>query len=293
MYYVMLVFSALLLAVSFAFNKLYQKINGASVYAAFFFNTLLGLAEFLFFFAINGFRIEFRLYSCIMIGISGLLIVCYNVFGFKILKLSGSVSLYTISLMTGGMVLPYIWGIAFLNESFTYIRTIGFLMIITGVVLSNFGTGKVNAKQLLMCGAVFFLNGCVSIVSKMHQIQTFYKTVGETDFIILDGMFKFLISGVIFLVIKNKYKNTEENLCLNSNTKIIPIIAAAAIVGGLAFMLQLKGASNLPATVIYPFVTGGSIVFSAIIGRIVFKEKISFKLALSIALCFAGTIFFV
>lgn len=223
MYYLILIFSALLLGITFAFNKLYQRAYGASPYAAFFFNTLLGLTTLAVFWAIKGFKLELYPYSCIMAGIEGILVICYNIFGFKILKSSGAMSMYTLSLMAGGMVLPYIWGIVFLNEPFTYMRTIGLILIIAGVVLSNLKGSKTKWNQALMCGAVFLLNGCVSIVSK----------------------------------------------------------------------LQLKGASELPATVLYPFVTGGSIVFSAVIGGIVFKEKFSFRLALSVALCFIGTIFFI
>lgn len=74
--------------------------------------------------------------------------------------------------------------------------------------------------------------------------------------------------------------------------KAIIIIVASAAASGTAFMLQLKGASELPATVLYPFVTGGSIMFSAIIGEIIFREKISTVLVASVALCFAGTLLF-
>lgn len=291
MYYLILIFSALLLGITFAFNKLYQIAYGASPYAAFFFNTLLGLTTLAVFWAIKGFKLELYPYSCIMAGIEGILVISYNIFGFKILKSSGSMSMYTLSLMTGGMVLPYIWGIDFLNEPFTYMRTIGLILITTGVVLSNLKGSKTKWNQALMCGAVFLLNGCVSIVSKMHQIQSIYKTADSSGFVALSGMFKFLIAGTVFLIIKNR--NAEQNTLINNKPKAISIIAAAAVASGLSFMLQLKGASELPATVLYPFVTGGSIVFSAVIGGIVFKEKFSLRLILSVALCFIGTIFFI
>lgn len=291
MYYLILIFSALLLGITFAFNKLYQRAYGASPYAAFFFNTLLGLTTLAVFWAIKGFKLELYPYSCIMAGIEGILVICYNIFGFKILKSSGSMSMYTLSLMAGGMVLPYIWGIVFLNEPFTYMRTIGLILIIAGVVLSNLKGSKTKWNQALMCGAVFLLNGCVSIVSKMHQIQSIYKTADSSGFVALGGMFKFLIAGTVFLIIKNR--NAEQNTRINNKPKAISIIAAAAVASGLSFMLQLKGASELPATVLYPFVTGGSIVFSAVIGGIVFKEKFSLRLILSVALCFIGTIFFI
>lgn len=63
--------------------------------------------------------------------------------------------------------------------------------------------------------------------------------------------------------------------------------------GGASYFLQLYVAKSLPATVLYPFITGGSIVFSALIGAVLFKEKLSGKLITSVVLCFVGTIMFV
>ena len=68
------------------------------------------------------------------------------------------------------------------------------------------------------------------------------------------------------------------------------IIALAAAVGGGSFMLQLLGAKALPATVLYPFITGGSIVFSSVADVIIFKDKLSIKLVISIIVCFVGTL---
>lgn len=67
-----------------------------------------------------------------MAGIEGILVISYNIFGFKILKSSGSMSMYTLSLMTGGMVLPYIWGIVF-KEKFS-------IRLILSVALCFIGT---------------------------------------------------------------------------------------------------------------------------------------------------------
>lgn len=63
MYYLMLTIAAMLLCVDFAFNKIYQRIYGTAPKAAFFFNSLLGLITAVIFFAINGFKLDFSLFS--------------------------------------------------------------------------------------------------------------------------------------------------------------------------------------------------------------------------------------
>ena len=58
-------------------------------------------------------------------------------------------------------------------------------------------------------------------------------------------------------------------------------------------MLQLFGAEKLPAGVLYPFITGGSIAFSSVLGMIIFKEKLSPKQWMSVVCCLAGTVMFI
>lgn len=298
MQYAMLTFAAVLLAVDFALNKLYQKKAGTSHAAGFKFNALLGLLTAIVFFAINGFKMGFSTYSFIIASLMNCLAMCYNIIGFRVLK-SGSMSLYTLFLMTGGMTVPYIWGLIFLDEPFSALRTVALVLFLAGVILSNFSSEKTNAKQIGMCMAVFVLNGFVSVLSKLHQIEAVYKCVNATEFVIIGGLFKFVLAGFLYLFAKKKdsdmvESDAAENELNKSVGKItIQIIAASAIVGGVSFLMQLLGAESLPATVLYPFLTGGSIVFSTLIGRIVFKEMLSKKLILSVVLCFAGTIMFI
>lgn len=288
MYYLMLTGAAMLLGADFALNKIYQRIYGTAPKAAFFFNSLLGIITAVVFFCINGFKLEFTVYSFVMAGLMSALVMSYNIIGFRLLK-SGTMAMYTLFLMTGGMVLPYIWGLLFLNEDFSLLRTVGLIVILAGVVLSNFSGERVNIKQIVMCVAVFVLNGFVSIVSKMHQSQTTFDSVNAAEFIILGGIFKFLLAGILFLVFKNKDSLESGD---NSLKKAVIIITSSAFIGGVSYMLQLLGAKTLPATVLYPFITGGSIVFSSLAGVILFKEKLSAKLIISVILCFAGTLMF-
>lgn len=69
------------------------------------------------------------------------------------------------------------------------------------------------------------------------------------------------------------------------------LMLISAAVCGVSFVLQLIPAKYVSATVVYPFITGGSILFTALAGRIAVKEKIT-KKAIGLALCFAGTCMF-
>ena len=49
---------------------------------------------------------------------------------------NGSMSLYTLFLMSGGMTVPYIWGVLFLNEKLTIFRTLGLVAIIAAIIIA-------------------------------------------------------------------------------------------------------------------------------------------------------------
>lgn len=285
----MLTLAALLLSADFAVNKIYQRLRGTSPKASLFFNSILGLATAAVFFAANKFRISFSPYSSIMAILMSVFVMSYNIIGFRLLK-EGQMALYVLFLMTGGMILPCIWGLVFWNESFSCIKATGLIVIAGGVLLSNFSREKANPKQIIMCIFVFTLNGFTSIVSKMHQIEINYARVDTIDFVILAGIAKFIIGGLLFLI----WDVQEHESCDKNNfIKSLIVIISSAVIGGLSYFLQLYGAQSLPATILYPFITGGSIVFSALADAAIFKEKLSCKLIAGVLMCFAGTILFV
>ena len=108
------------------------------------------------------------------------------------------------------------------------------------------------------------------------------------DFVFIVMMFKTVICSVVLLVSRKRMTTNE--------TKKIPIkpiiliVLFTAVSEGLTYMLQLIGATTLPATVLYPFVTGGSEILTAFAGVLVFKEKLSVRQFAGIAICFVGTV---
>lgn len=291
--YLLLSLAALLLAADFALNKLYQRRAGTSLAAGFRFNSLLGLFTALVFWVMGGFSIHFSLYSLIMAGGITLLGISYTLVGFRILK-AESMALYTMFLMTGGMLVPYVWGLLFLKESFSWLRAAGLLLILAAVVLSNLSGKKNNLRMLPLCVAVFFLNGFVSVISKLHQIEETAVTVNATEFVMWSGICKFVLAGIAFLVFRGKEKNASITPEANKkqSLRLIPLIIGSAIIGGLSYALQLLGAAHLDATLLYPFMTGGSMVFSTLVGILLFRERPSKSVIFGVCLCFVGTLMF-
>lgn len=291
-YYLMIVLAVILLAGDFAVNKLYQKRYGTSLETGLKFNALIGLFTAIIFFAINGFKFEFSAFSILMAGIVALSVMSYNILGFRVLK-SGSMAFYTLFLMCGGMFVPYVWGVLFLHEKLSLMHLAGLILIIFAIALTA-NDKKLPGKRILaLCVIIFFLNGTSSVAAKMHQIEKTYFCITETEFVIATGIAKFIIAAIAYMVVKIGKKDKNADKCNKSGFAWgVFLIVFSTLLSGLSYILQLNGAKNLPATVLYPLITGGTIIFSSVTGIIFFKEQISKKLILSIIVCFAGTCMF-
>lgn len=329
--YLLIIIADFLLAANFAIQKKYQENVGASVKSSLIFNTATGCFSVFLFLIINGFRIHVTPYSLLLAAIFSTALVAYLFIGFRIME-KGNMSLYTISLMTGGMTVPYLWGIFFLKEKITLFRILGILIVIAAVVLFHSGTKMIGKNQLLLCIAVFFLNGVSSVTSKMHQISAAGAEVSSPEFAFWVMFFKAAFCGLAMLLLRKKLfpslkkgddskksysfekpysaeksdfsterpssGHLEARDCEKTNgmkvnaRKVLPLLLASSIADGISYMLQLIGAAHLPATVLYPFITGGVVVLTSLTGVVLFHEKLSKRQLAGVLACFIGTLLF-
>lgn len=306
----MLTLVALLLAGFFAINKLYQKKFGTSLEKSMLFVCLSGAFMTVEFLIKTGFNVCFTPFSLIASALANLCEVFYTVIGFRLLK-EGTMYAYTGFLMSGGMLLPFVFGICFLNEKAELLKIIGLVFILAGLVLSGTNGNKkdrIKFSHILLCCTVFIVNGFVSIISKVHQTQTVYAVSDIDSYIVFGSFFKFVLGGIIYLFIRLKNKDKEvsigekatdalpETSCDNKTKRpvltMILIVLASTVAGGLSGMLMLIGAKSLPASVLYPFSTSGTIIFSSIFGAVFYKEQITPKTVASVVACLIGTLLF-
>ena len=253
----------LLLAASFVFQKLYGKKKGSAMLAGTVFLWSTGVVKTVF-----------------------------------LLLAKGGMTLYTLFLMTGGMTLPYLYGVLFLQEDLTVLRSVGLVLIILSTVLYNAASGqqkRVSGRVWLLCAAVFVLNGFVSILSKMHQIETVFPTAGTFGFAFWSALSGVLLTSILGVVLYRKHGKAA--LCEAFGRKtdarfVWGVSAVAACVGGFSYLLQLFGAELLPATVLYPAVTGGSILCSALADKLFFKTRLTPLQWFGLLLAVAGTCLF-
>ena len=274
--------AAALCTLSFAAAKAYQQLTDNGTESGLKFNIITGAVTAAVFFAINGFGCEINGFSVLMAFAMAAFASAYTMVGFKIMS-CGKMSLYTIFLMIGGMVVPYIWGAVFWGERPDLMCTAGLFVLIAAVYAAH-GEGKgTGARLLALCMTVFLLNGLVSVVSKAHQISQ--NAVSALSFVILTGIAKAVICAAILVCTGKSDANNEKR---KTPPRALWYTALGAVLGGASYQIQLKAAETMPASVLYPLITGGTIFCSAVIARLIFGEKISKRIALSMALCMLG-----
>ena len=84
-----------------------------------------------------------------------------------------------------------------------------------------------------------------------------------------------------------KAKESLKNFCI-----ALGVNFAYAVVSGAGYLLQLFGAVKLDASVLYPIVTGGTVVLSTLFAWGVYKEKPTLPITLGITLTAVATVLF-
>ena len=112
---------------------------------------------------------------------------------------------------------------------------------------------------------VFLLKGMIGVISKTHQ-DSGIAHVDSTSFMFYSGIFTVLICSVWHFVIERKLPLLKGKSLLFS--------AGDGVLNGVGDLLLLIAVAELPASVQYPLVTGGVMVFSTIIS-VIRREKVA------------------
>ncbi len=312
MIYYLFIFTALvLLSLQFAANKEYGVLCGTSAESSIVFTTYAGFASAvipLIYAVVSHEGITATPYSLIMAFLIGLFSCTYTVIGFKIMEL-GSLSVYTMFLMLGGMLLPYLFGIIWLKESVSVARVIGIILLILSLtfpVAARKESDKSGTLFIILCLSVFILNGGVGIVSKLHQVSDTFPKSGTASFSFFSNMANGILSGIFLTITHLKNRSLKQNVDSTVSTentptkhtgrnkllKVAAVIAAYALFNGVSYTLQLVSAGMVPASVMYPMMTGGSVVLTAVAGFVFFREKPDKTSLMGLILSFAATFLF-
>lgn len=275
LYYGMLTAAVIMFGGQFFFNQIFEREYGNSAFGAALFALGGSAAGMVVLLIINGVKLRFTVFSVLMALLSGLDSMAFTVCSIKAL---GKVNLsrYSIFSMLGGMVLPFFAGIVFFDEKPEIGRILCFFVIFAAVVITV--KDRKNRAGMKYCWGVFVFNGLSGVISTAFQRSGLDKC-DEAQFSFLCAAAVTLLALCAVCVMKKPGIKLTKKAVLSMGT--------CGILGRVANYLLLLALANLPASVQYPFVTGGVIAVSTVIG-IITRQKPSRSEIVSMLLSFAG-----
>ena len=274
-----------LFSVQFAFNKYYEGRMGQSLKSSAFFCMTMSAAAAVLVLAMNRFAFSFSPFSCVMALLLAADSMLCTVCSLRAVHL-GSLSVYTLFLMLGGMLVPSVLGVAFLGETMGLYRKLGFLLIFAALLVPVFdrkSRQKSSALFFVFCFLLFLLNGANSCITKLHQINA--QAVDTNSFLAMNYAFEFAVAGLFLLC-----ANTGGRKSLSLDKKSALFALAYSLVNAVGSFGLASCAKTLDASLLYPLITGGTILFSALVGFVLFKEKPTAFSAAGMALAVAATV---
>ena len=293
-YYLILILAVVCFTAQFGFTRCFEKAIKPALSTTLVMIVVTNLVGVVLFLVVGGFRVHFSLVSVLWAVAFAAVMIPYFVAGVKVLSL-GSLAVYSMFMMLGGMLVPFFYGVLFLKETLTAGRVLGTVLLSFCIILQTFLQNNADkqtnrGKKYLffaLCIIIFFINGMTGVIAKVHATSS--HAVDEISFLVLSCSFTALI-GLILLTFGGK--NTLQ--ALKTTFKVRPILIMA-LLGASAYVgnfLHLKAAAYVPASVQFPLVSGGVIVLSALASRLIFKEIISKKEWLSVGGAFISTLLF-
>ncbi len=181
--------------------------------------------------------------------------------GFKALFI-GPMALTSV-IASFSLIIPFLFGIVFWNESLTLLKFIGIILLLISVLFINIKKENgFSAKWLFYALTTLLTNGVCSVIQKMHQVK--FPSLYKTEF-----MFWALLCVSIILLVT--YKTKGDN---HTNLKFSLLGTASGIANCLANYIVLYLSATENASVLFPIVAIANIIAVWIIGILFFKERL-------------------
>ena len=275
--YLFVAIAAMSVGGQFSLSKVYKNKFGSSGYIDLFFNFCMGIFSVIIFAVVCLGKVGYTLYSFGLAAGVALCNVIYMVCGLRAV-MYGKMAVFTMFLMLGGMIFPTVYGVLFLHESVSGFMVAGIVLLIASMILSVLEkTGEKNSKIFyIFCFIAFVCNGLVSIFSKMHQISE--NALNTYQFSFWQSVVVAVTVGAILAVYLRMHRKDDALRISVKQTLgwgslgLILLITAIMRVGSVLLLLAAK---DVPASMLYPIMTGATVLVTAVFGRIFFAEKIS------------------
>ena len=276
--YLILILAAFLFAVQFLFNQQYRRLKGEGLDATMTFSLYTSAISFVILFALGRFQLHITWFSLLIAVLYAAVCLLSSYAGLKAFG-TANLSVYSIFMMLGGMLLPFAYGILFANEALSFAKALSILLICAAVGCS-FEKGAEGKNAYRFYAAIFILNGLVGVLSKIH-LSIPALAVDSYSFMATIQLALLAMCLLYCLMTRQSIPKPSGKLYL--------CLSGYAVCNGIGNLFCQIALTSLPASVQYPIITGGVMVFSTLIS-LARRESIGGKTYLAAALACLSTI---
>lgn len=185
---------------------------------------------------------------------------------------AGEVSV-TAFIYSCGFLIPTFAGVLFWHEPVTVPKTAGVAMLLLAFFLisrtpAKEGEKRSGGRKWRICAfSAMTMSGILGLMQKFHQTSAHKAEIGS--FLAVAMLASVGLSAIIALL------NREGAKDVKFTGKLTAAALSCGAVYGVANFINLRLAGVIPATLQYPLVNGGTIVLTAILGRVFFRERLT------------------
>lgn len=275
MYYGIVSIAVIMFSVQFFFTDRYEKEMGGGAASTFFYSLLSAIAGGICLFFVTGIDIGITPFTLIMATATATNTILFSYFSLKALG-KINLSLYSVFSMLGGMMLPFIVGIVFYSEGITAGKIICIVLVVAALACTVDRDGQ-KGGTLYYIG-IFVLNGMSGVLAKIFD-SAHYKTTDAASYSLWTAVIMAVMSAIILLPMMKNLKKPKASVIFYS--------FGGGAINQIANFLLIIALAVLPASVQYPFITGGVMIMSTVIASLT-GQKPSKREIMSVTLSFIG-----
>lgn len=275
-------------------KKYYTTRRAKGLSAGFVYHTVVGATAAIVLLCWGGFG-AVSVYTAVLGAIFGAITALQGIVNIGALQI-GPMS-YTSVITSFSTLISALSGYVFFDESLGWAQIVGIALVLTSFVLaakSDNAEKKANTKWLLLCLIAFAATGAIGIMQKIHQNSPHKNELNA--FLIIAFITSATICAVFSLWLKKKEKGarTAQDETHHAQ-KQFWLLLGVMLVGGSCVAvnnkLNLYLSGVVDSAIFFPVVNGCGLILTTLAAVIIFKEKLSLKQWIGLAIGIISVVF--
>lgn len=195
----------------------------------------------------------------------------------------GSLSLTSLA-VSYSLIIPTIYGLIFLQEPSGVWLYLGIILLMISLVLINAkdGDARISLKWAIWAFLAFFGNGACTTVQKVQQLV--FDGAAKNEFMIV----AMLAVSVVLLGLSFATERKDWVFCLKKGAGHMVF---SGVVNGVMNLFVMILAGMMAASVMYPLISAGGILLTALISRVFYGEKLTARQNIGLLLGVGAVVF--